>query len=293
PGAGGGPHVRVFNVRTLGTAFAPNPPSVAQFFAYDPAFTGGVRVGVGFANNADTNLDVLVAPGPGGGANLIAFSGASVTSPARGNNLNPPPQQVANLFPVYSGSTGMFVAGVQDVNVQFVGAPLLAAESKTATSTTPLTQLDVDIARDAALDRFRAAGVSEADLGALSQVNITVDDLSGDFLGLATTGGIVLDVDAAGNGWFIDPTPDRDEEFANTGNGLTAINLSAIGRMDLLTVIMHELGHKLGLDDLHSQLHPDALMSARLPVGTRRLPTSEELDEAFTDESLFDSLLLD
>lgn len=292
PGAGGGPHVRVFNVRDLGTTFAVNPNSVAQFLAYAPNMTAGVRVGVGFANDADTNLDVLTVPGPGGGAHLRAFSGASVASPARGNNLNPPPQDIANIFP-YGGATGTFVAGVQNVNVQFVGAPLLAAESKTATSTVPLTQQDVNVAREAALDRLREAGVSEADIAGLSQVSITVDDLSGDFLGLATTGGIVLDVNAAGNGWFIDPTPDQDEEFSGTGSGLTAIDLTAARRMDLLTVIMHELGHKLGLDDLRSQLHPDALMSATLPVGTRRLPTSEEFDEAFTDGSLFDSLLLD
>lgn len=291
PGTGGGPHVRVFNVRNLGTGFALSPSSLSQFFAYDSNFLGGVRVAVGFANDTDTNLDILTMPGIGGGADLRAYSGASVSSPARGNNILPQPQIVAGRVP-FGGLTGSFVAGVSDVDVQFVGAALRATTTDTTIATTPLTQQDVDAARAAALDRFRNAGVSEADIAHLSQVRITVDDLSGDLLGLATTGGIVLDVNAAGNGWFIDPTPGRDEEFAGTGSELRAIDLSAARRMDLLTVVMHELGHKLGLDDLHSQLHPDALMTAKLPVGTRRLPTSEELDEAFTDDSLFDSLLL-
>ena len=112
-------------------------------------------------------------------------------------------------------------------------------------------------------------------------------------LGYATSRGIVLDVNAAGNGWFIDPTLNQDEEFLPASSGLlSAINPAAMNRMDLLTVVMHELGHKLGLDDIHSQLHPDALMNETLSIGTRRLPTSEELDEAFADDSLFDSLLL-
>jgi hypothetical protein len=42
--------------------------------------------------------------------------------------------------------------------------------------------------------------------------------------------------------------------------------------MDLLTVVAHELGHVLGLDDLYGAEHADDLMSAMLPPGVRRLP---------------------
>ena len=37
-GAGGGPHVRVIDLS------GGNPTEIASFYAYDPAFTGGVRV---------------------------------------------------------------------------------------------------------------------------------------------------------------------------------------------------------------------------------------------------------
>jgi hypothetical protein len=67
-GEGGGPHVRVFDgvtgAETLG------------FFAYDPAFPGGVRVAVGDANG-DGHADIMTAPGPGGGPDIRVFDGVT------------------------------------------------------------------------------------------------------------------------------------------------------------------------------------------------------------------------
>jgi hypothetical protein len=42
--------------------------------------------------------------------------------------------------------------------------------------------------------------------------------------------------------------------------------------MDLLTVLMHELGHIAGLDDLDAASAPDWLMTESLAAGNRRLP---------------------
>ncbi len=44
--------------------------------------------------------------------------------------------------------------------------------------------------------------------------------------------------------------------------------------MDLLTVIMHEMGHFLGYQDLDPQVSPYDLMSSSLAAGVRRLPDS-------------------
>lgn len=147
---------------------------------------------------------------------------------------------------------------------------------------------------EAALIRLRAAGVSEAAVDLLSRVNFTLADLPGDLLGLATANGIVIDQNAAGNGWFIDPTPLLDEEFVAVigGDESPALAAYTAGRMDLLSVVLHELAHKLGLRDIDATLHTDALMNAKLPAGTRRQLHSEELGKAFMDESLLDSLLL-
>jgi hypothetical protein len=84
---------------------------------------------------------------------------------------------------------------------------------------------------------------------------------------LAVTEGstIYLDVNAAGFGWFVDATPSDSREFHEANGTLAAFRGSeAFGRMDLLTVLTHELGHVLGM------AHTDnGLMSATLGAGTR------------------------
>ncbi|QGJ69990.1 Hypothetical protein PBC10988_16790 [Planctomycetales bacterium 10988] len=89
-GATGGPHVKVID-STDGTL-------IQNFFAYDPSFTGGVRVGA-----ADLNLDgiadILTVPGSPGGPHTRAFDGTDLSD-------------ISNFF---SGSptdfNGLFVAG--------------------------------------------------------------------------------------------------------------------------------------------------------------------------------------
>ena len=62
---------------------------------------------------------------------------------------------------------------------------------------------------------------------------------------------IYLDSDAAGHGWFVDPTPATDAEFTQLGSSgeLQAVDPQAVDRIDLLTVVEHELGHVAGLGD--------------------------------------------
>jgi subtilisin-like proprotein convertase family protein len=70
-GAGGGPHVRVFDGAT-GTPLA--GPLGGGFFAYAPAFTGGAFVACADMNN-DGVPDIIVGPGPGGGPHVRVFDG--------------------------------------------------------------------------------------------------------------------------------------------------------------------------------------------------------------------------
>jgi len=84
---------------------------------------------------------------------------------------------------------------------------------------------------------------------------------------------IQLDVNAAGHGWFIDETPEDDAEFPTQRLGLAADTQgSANGKIDALTVLMHELGHLYGYQD---EVDSVSLMGATLPPGTRRLPDGE------------------
>jgi hypothetical protein len=70
-GAGGGPHVRVFNGLTGAV--------LGEFMAYGQAFRGGVRVGSVDWDN-DGSAEVITAPGLGGGPHVrvVEFNGASV-----------------------------------------------------------------------------------------------------------------------------------------------------------------------------------------------------------------------
>ena len=75
-GVGGGPNVRVFSVTPSRATM------VANFFAFEPVFKGGVYVAAG---NLDGNVsasghgidDLIVSAGPGGGPRVIAFSGGT------------------------------------------------------------------------------------------------------------------------------------------------------------------------------------------------------------------------
>ncbi len=66
-GAGGGPQVNVYDATGA---------LVRSFNAYDPAFTGGVRVATGDVTG-DGVADVITAPGPGGGPDVRVFDGAT------------------------------------------------------------------------------------------------------------------------------------------------------------------------------------------------------------------------
>jgi hypothetical protein len=102
-------------------------------------------------------------------------------------------------------------------------------------------------------------------------------DLPSGALGQSTGTTITLDDNAAGHGWFIDSTPWSNEEWLPTHNPnewVAKIGSDAAGKMDMLSVLLHEYGHVLGIE--HSADH-ESYMATTLTPGTRRLPSSEEL----------------
>jgi Ca2+-binding RTX toxin-like protein len=148
------------------------------------------------------------------------------------------------------------------------GGTMLAASAPVGRTTArPLSDRQLAPVLDAALAWWVAHG---ADPAVLAGITIVITDLPG--LELARTEGttIYVDRDAAGFGWFVDPTPADSVEFVvcGAGTGVAATSGPANARMDLLTVLIHELGHVLGLD------HDAALavMAETLDAGVRLVP---------------------
>ncbi len=101
PGAGGGPHVRVFD--SGGNPFVSGslPSFVNSFNAYG-SFSGGVYVAAGDVNG-DGVPEIITGPGSGGGPHVKAFSGVNGA-------------EVDSFFAYEGGFTGGVRVGVADFN---------------------------------------------------------------------------------------------------------------------------------------------------------------------------------
>lgn len=271
-GEGGGPHVRVFS----GATGEQLPGDIGSFLAYDSGFNVGVRVAA-VDITGDGKADVITTPGEGGGPNVRAFDADSQG-----------PEEIRNrLVGDASFTGGIFVAAstklestTQTLELADGFAPMPDSGS--------LSRTDANFIFDAALSRLESLGLPSDVGNTLAPVSIEIADLSGNRLGESRPGSIRLDVDAAGAGWFVDPTPQVDEEFAS--NSLIATDASALGRVDLLTVVLHELFHRLGADDSNETMR---LMADTLPPSQRHIPREEDLDQLFSDGQLLASLLED
>jgi PKD repeat protein len=146
--------------------------------------------------------------------------------------------------------------------------------------------------------------IKDLPTGQLAEAQITKYDQQGRPNG----GTILIDNDANGVGWFIDPTPEKNSEFTQTltDTAFRATTGEATGKYDLLTTILHEMGHLAGIiagnpgfdsnvqiingaksfvgdnftatltpdgSHLDSKVHPYDLMNNTLAPGVRKLPS--------------------
>jgi hypothetical protein len=97
----------------------------------------------------------------------------------------------------------------------------------------------------------------------LANVQVIIADLPAQILGLGSfdSSTIWLDRNAADRGWALPGTRSR---------------VASSQRIDLVTVMAHELGHLLGFSDLDSDRDPLHIMAATLPAGLSRVPTTTD-----------------
>lgn len=184
-----------------------------------------------------------------------------------------------------SSSFDSFTIKTNDPAFAPAGSPLLAASSEPSGEVAvPLSANDIAPITDEAIARLaRIVGLDAGKVATLRSIPIAVADLPGLLLGAEDDDGIVIDIDGAGLGWFVDETPADDAEFRRPGqDGSWATpNSPAFERYDLLSAVMHEFGHAIGLE--HGE---HGLMLPVLTAGWRAAPPSDSVvvfDEVHND----------
>jgi predicted outer membrane repeat protein len=274
------------------------PSQVTQALYRDGAYGGNGPTGAG-------TFEFQVATGSS--INIRVYAGdqisarSNITVSAEGGASVPVPPTAAGSFTAVTlvgtdtNGDGIITVTISEsvVGAQWVAngmdvwttgndpgqAPQLAAggEAKGGGAGVPqLTQAQLAPIARQAIAAWTAAGISQAQIALLNTVQFQIGTLAPGVLG--QTGLAVplvrLDATAAGYGWFIDPTPARSEEFTNAaGQQVAKRGTAAYGHMDLLTVVEHELGHVLGIDDLNPRSAANNLMAETLAAGVRREPT--------------------
>ena len=260
-------------------------------------FNNGILVSSGASNNDATtvylnvqNNAVTGITGPNGNAGLaIENTGGAgshfymqgfTTSPTNTWNIrgNTPAGSVVQLN---SGTAPAVAAIPAGHNGGVVSTPsnanaLLFAPSGSASALDGngvLTQAALNTLGSAAISLWASSGLSAQQLSLLQSVTFGISDLPAGYLGEALPGQILISATAAGQAWFIDTTPFDNSEFTGSGTKLTALGSGpAAGRVDLLTVILHEFDHELGGNDTYAATSSSNLMYGYLGAGERRLP---------------------
>lgn len=156
-----------------------------------------------------------------------------------------------------------------------------AALIEVETENLPVSLDTLDELIEAAELRWEAAGLSPEQLDALDQIEYQFVNLEGRYLGAAEGFQIYLDLDAAGEGWFVDTTPLEDEEFIRHSHlSMVRVVEGETDAFDLLSVIMHEQGHVLGLPDVYRPEIDGDLMHGIFEEGERRLPAAGQAEGA-------------
>ncbi len=157
---------------------------------------------------------------------------------------------------------------------------VVAAAAPYSTAVVTITQDELDSIVAAAKTLWATAlGAGDPRLAVLDQVTVLAGNLPSGMLGETTGTQIVIDRSAQGWGWFVDPTPNDNSEFAIrlSSEALAASPSSpAAGRMDLLTTVVHEMGNAMGFPEDRGH----DVMGMVLQAGERRVPTELRLPTA-------------
>jgi hypothetical protein len=152
-------------------------------------------------------------------------------------------------------------------------------ENKDPQNVRSLTESEATAMAQAALARWAEAGLSDAAYAKLQALRFEVANLPDGQLATANSSKITLDETAAGYGWFFDATPNDDSEFevpVKNQELQTTEQSAAQGHIDLLTVLMRQLGSQVSRDPSVLKGPLGWLMEGSLDIGTRRAPAFKQ-----------------
>jgi ribosomal protein S16 len=242
-------------------------PTTAVFYLRNSNTTGYAETAFNYGPN-NSGWTPLIGDWDGDGIDSAALHDAATsTFYLRYSN----DQGTANAAFDFDGArhTWLPVTGVWTVGNALLADELPATASADAAV---LSRAELQPVIVEATARWTATGLDASSLAKLAQVQFIIADLPDLHLGTATANRVYVDINGAGHGWFVDPTPGQDEEFATAGvaGPLRAVDARALDRIDLLTVVEHELGHILGLADVDALA--ESVMQNVLAAGLRRQP---------------------
>ena len=194
-----------------------------------------------------------------------APSVAAAPAPAAAQEAAPQ-AQAPQAVPANDGETS--IPADQGVTIVNVDAPVA-----------DITQEQVEEVAAAARQRWIDSGISDEQVAALDQISYRIGELEGGIVGAAEGSVVTVDTDAGGRGWFVDPTPGDDVEFSPGNGGVLVGNIGtdASSKIDLLSVLLHEQGHVMGIVHETEDL---ALMDDAIVSGGRLLPAVGDADGA-------------
>ena len=274
-GISGGENIIVTQLVQPGTVHA----TITNNIVRDNAASRGITINDTFAGaiiNADVHGNTITNVN---NPNAMRFIADGLG--AADGSINVPQANDAAIEAANGGATALEDARTffsQPAPLQPAATPQFAAQGQGPGGFAALTSALLAPILAEAIHHWAEAGATPEQLAVLNTTHVTIADLSNGILGNTDAQGIQIDADAAGWGWFVDPTPADNAEFHATSSAteLTATGGAAAAHVDLLTVVEHELGHIIGLDDSSGP----GVMTVSLDVGERRLPDATDVSHA-------------
>lgn len=248
--------------------------------------TGGV--GLSGINVRQRDASTFRLPGFAGAFNsaaaVVAFlqarnsastAVATVATAYAGGAACPEPLLAPSTLSAFKEDPGATGAGLNSVSPARHGLPDGSAGREGAIAS-ELNSSDLERAVAAAKQRWIGVGLNADQKAVLESVRFEIADLPPWHLGASTSKHVVLDRRACGYGWFVDRTPLEDAEFS-VSVADQSLRLPGSAGIDLLSAVLHEMGHALGFEDDYASAARLEVMYGFLPPGERRVPSARTL----------------